>query len=102
MAASCPKSQVNTSRSVVEDQSYRGIQAIAVDCEMVAGDIDDICARVCLVDEAENLIFHTYIKPQNPVTNYRYFESPMLSFGFLKIRKKENFEGSYIDHLHIA
>lgn len=72
LAASCPKSQVNTSRSVVEDQSYRGIQAIAVDCEMVAGDIDDICARVCLVDEAENLIFHTYIKPQNPVTNYRY------------------------------
>ncbi|XP_021280597.1 RNA exonuclease 4 isoform X4 [Herrania umbratica] len=27
---------------------------------------------VCLVDEDENLIFHTYVRPQIPVSNYRY------------------------------
>jgi len=51
-------------------------RAIAMDCEMVGGGSDgslELCARVCLVDEDENLIFHTYVKPQIPVTNYRYF-----------------------------
>ncbi|AES67875.1 putative exoribonuclease II transcription factor C2H2 family [Medicago truncatula] len=50
-------------------------RAIAMDCEMVGGGSDgslELCARVCLVDEDENLIFHTYVKPQIPVTNYRY------------------------------
>ena len=42
---------------------------------MVGGGSDgslDLCARVCLVDENENIIFHTYVKPPIPVTNYRY------------------------------
>ncbi|KAK2371304.1 Exonuclease family protein [Trifolium repens] len=50
-------------------------KAIAMDCEMVGGGSDgslELCGRVCLVDEDENLIFHTYVKPQIPVTNYRY------------------------------
>ncbi|XP_004486814.1 RNA exonuclease 4-like isoform X2 [Cicer arietinum] len=37
--------------------------AIAMDCEMVGGGSDgslELCARVCLIDEDENLIFHTY------------------------------------------
>lgn len=51
------------------------IKAVAIDCEMVAGGSDgllDICARVCLIDEDENLLFHTYVQPQIPVVNYRY------------------------------
>eukprot|EP00253_Pinus_taeda_P013762 PITA_13762 len=42
---------------------------------MVGGGQDgslDICARVCLVDEDEKLVFHTYVKPQIPVTDYRH------------------------------
>nr|POE98109.1 rna exonuclease 4 [Quercus suber] len=32
----------------------------------------DLCARVCLSDEYESIIFHTYVKPPTPATNYRY------------------------------
>ncbi|KAG4947994.1 hypothetical protein AAZX31_15G022700 [Glycine max] len=49
--------------------------AVAMDCEMVGGGSDgslELCARVCLVDEDERLIFHTYVQPEIPVTNYRY------------------------------
>lgn len=55
--------------------SIRSREAIAIDCEMVGGVSDcslDLCARVCLVDEDEKLIFHTYVLPQIPVTDYRY------------------------------
>lgn len=31
----------------------------------------DLCAKLCLVDEQEKLIFYTHVKPQLPVTNYR-------------------------------
>ncbi|CAN6482832.1 unnamed protein product [Victoria cruziana] len=50
-------------------------QAIAMGCKMVGGGNDgslDICARVCLIDETENIIYHSYVKPIIPVTNYRY------------------------------
>lgn len=49
--------------------------AVALDCEMVGGGQDgslDLCARVCLVDEEENVLFQTYVKPQLPVTDYRF------------------------------
>ncbi|KAL8054948.1 hypothetical protein ABFS82_04G024900 [Erythranthe guttata] len=52
-----------------------GSEAIAMDCEMVGGGSDgtlDLCVRVCLVDEDEKVIFHTYVLPPIPVTNYRY------------------------------
>lgn len=55
--------------------SIRSREAVAIDCEMVGGGSDcslDLCARVCLVDEDEKLIFHTYVLPQIPVTDYRY------------------------------
>ncbi|KAI9119019.1 hypothetical protein K1719_009694 [Acacia pycnantha] len=58
-----------------ENHTGRPPGAIAIDCEMVGGGSDgtiDLCARVCMVDEDENLIFHTYVQPQIPVTNYRY------------------------------
>ncbi|MCI22753.1 apoptosis-enhancing nuclease-like, partial [Trifolium medium] len=40
---------------------------------MVGGGSDgslDLCARVCLIDENENIIFHSYVTPPIPVTNY--------------------------------
>lgn len=49
-------------------------KAVALACKMVGGGSDgslDICARVCLTDEYDNIIFHTYVKPQFSVTNYR-------------------------------
>ncbi|KAL5582565.1 hypothetical protein UlMin_015007 [Ulmus minor] len=53
----------------------RGTQVVAMACKMVGGGTDgslDLCARVCIIDQYENIIFHTYIKPTLPVTNYRY------------------------------
>lgn len=50
-------------------------QTVALACKMVGGGSDgslDLCARVCLTDEYDNIIFHTYVKPPIPVTNYRY------------------------------
>ncbi|XP_059624716.1 uncharacterized protein LOC132267593 [Cornus florida] len=50
-------------------------RVVALACKMVGGGSDgtlDLCGRVCLIDEYENVIFHTYVKPQLPVTNYRY------------------------------
>nr|XP_043638393.1 uncharacterized protein LOC122609414 [Erigeron canadensis] len=50
-------------------------EAVAIECQMVGGGSDgsvDILARVCLVDEEENMIFHTFVAPQMPVTDYRY------------------------------
>lgn len=55
-------------------RSAPGSQVVALACKMVGGGSDgslDICARVCLIDESENIIFHTYVKPPIPVTNYR-------------------------------
>ncbi|KFK33124.1 hypothetical protein AALP_AA6G333900 [Arabis alpina] len=42
---------------------------------MVGGGSDgsvDLCARLCITDESENVIFQTYVKPTMPVTNYRF------------------------------
>ncbi|KAI3893888.1 hypothetical protein MKX03_025220 [Papaver bracteatum] len=50
-------------------------EAVALDCEMVGGGSDgtlDLCARVCLIDENENVVFHTYVVPELSVTDYRY------------------------------
>lgn len=59
--------------------------AVAIDCEMVGGGSDgslELCARVCLVDEDERLIFHTYVQPEIPVTNYRYFFALFLFYVY--------------------
>ncbi|KAF7129026.1 hypothetical protein RHSIM_Rhsim10G0022100 [Rhododendron simsii] len=50
-------------------------KVVALACKMVGGGSDgslDLCARVCLTDECENIIFQAYVKPLLPVTNYRY------------------------------
>lgn len=68
-----PFDAVEMLHSYDEMDNIRGQEALAIDCEMVGGDwSEDHCARVCLVDEDEKLIFHTYVLPQNPVTDYRY------------------------------
>lgn len=62
--------------SVDEKYTTKGAKAIAINCGLVGGGTDgslDLCARVCLVDEDENIIFHTYVQPQSAVTDYRYF-----------------------------
>ncbi|XP_056699476.1 RNA exonuclease 4 isoform X3 [Spinacia oleracea] len=49
-------------------------EAIAMDCEMVGGGSDgtlNLCGRVCLIDENEDILFHAYVQPQMPVTDYR-------------------------------
>jgi len=49
--------------------------AIALDCEMVGGGRDgsaNICARVCIVDEHENVLLNTYVQPILPITDFRH------------------------------
>ncbi|GAV67956.1 RNase_T domain-containing protein, partial [Cephalotus follicularis] len=68
------------------DNGISARQVVALACKMVGGGSDgslDVCARVCLIDENENTIFHTYIKPTIPVTNYRY-ESTGIRPEFLR------------------
>ncbi|XP_047324021.1 uncharacterized protein LOC124927614 [Impatiens glandulifera] len=67
--------QTDISNPVNGTKDRHSRKAVAIDCEMVGGGSDkslDICARVCLVDEDENCLFHTYVQPQIEVTNYRY------------------------------
>ncbi|KAL7100716.1 hypothetical protein ACP275_08G012000 [Erythranthe tilingii] len=50
-------------------------KTVSLACKMVGGGTDgslDLCARVCLTDEYEKIIFQTYVKPHLQVTNYRY------------------------------
>ena len=59
-------------------------RAVALACKMVGGGSDgslDLCARVCIIDEYENILFHSYIKPQLPVTNYRCLLNFMVYFS---------------------
>ncbi|MFS7970604.1 putative exoribonuclease II transcription factor C2H2 family [Helianthus anomalus] len=56
----------------IENEKTR---VVALACKMVGGGSDgslDLCARICIIDEYENILFHSYVKPQLPVTNYRY------------------------------
>jgi DNA polymerase III epsilon subunit-like protein len=49
--------------------------AVALGCKMVGGGSDgtlDVCARVCLIDEHENILYESFVKPLIPVTHYRY------------------------------
>ncbi|KAJ9152636.1 hypothetical protein P3X46_026183 [Hevea brasiliensis] len=69
-------SNIGLRDNLTNDSGYtRGPQVVALACKMVGGGSDgslDLCGRVCLIDENENIIFHTYVKPPIPVTNYRY------------------------------
>ncbi|EOA18000.1 hypothetical protein CARUB_v10006435mg [Capsella rubella] len=59
----------------IDYTSSRSPRVVALSCKMVGGGSDgslDICARVCITDESDNVVFHTYVKPTMPVTSYRY------------------------------
>ncbi|KAL6627570.1 hypothetical protein ACP70R_031296 [Stipagrostis hirtigluma subsp. patula] len=52
-----------------------GGRVLALGCKMVGAGSDgslDVCARVCVVDEQESILFETFVKPLIPVTHYRY------------------------------
>ncbi|VVB09363.1 unnamed protein product [Arabis nemorensis] len=59
----------------IDNTSSKSPRVVTLSCKMVGGGSDgsvDLCARVCITDESENVIFHTYMKPTKHVTNYRY------------------------------
>ncbi|XP_057853368.1 uncharacterized protein LOC131063534 [Cryptomeria japonica] len=72
-----PLSWVNKRIQAEKEQIHgesSNISAIAMDCEMVGGGQNgslDFCTRVCLVDEDEKVVFHCYVKPPIPITDYR-------------------------------
>ncbi|KAH7286347.1 hypothetical protein KP509_32G002600 [Ceratopteris richardii] len=56
------------------DPSFRR-PVVALDCEMVGGGPDgsiDLCARICIVNECENVLLNAFVKPELPVTDYRF------------------------------
>lgn len=63
------------SRMGVQGGGGNGGTAVALGCKMVGGGSDrtlDLCARVCLVNEHETILYESFIKPSIPVTHYRY------------------------------
>ncbi|OEL25273.1 hypothetical protein BAE44_0013709 [Dichanthelium oligosanthes] len=58
-----------------QPQAQGGGRALALGCKMVGAGSDgslDVVARVCVVDEQENVLLNIYVKPLMPVTHYRY------------------------------
>ncbi|XP_037653317.1 RNA exonuclease 4 isoform X2 [Choloepus didactylus] len=67
--------QSESSSPLVKEQAFGGLTtAVAMDCEMVGvgpeGE-DSIVARVSLVNQFGKRIYDKYIKPMEPVTDYR-------------------------------
>ncbi|XP_013675160.2 uncharacterized protein LOC106379844 [Brassica napus] len=61
-------------KAMIDYTSSRSPKVVALSCKMVGGGSDgslDLCARVCITDESDNVVFHTYVKSSMPVTNYR-------------------------------
>uniref|UniRef100_A0A0D3A0H7 Uncharacterized protein n=1 Tax=Brassica oleracea var. oleracea TaxID=109376 RepID=A0A0D3A0H7_BRAOL len=61
-------------KAMIDYTSSRSPKVVALSCKMVGGGSDgslDLCGRVCITDESDNVVFHTYVKPSMPVTNYR-------------------------------
>ncbi|KAG0499109.1 hypothetical protein HPP92_003800 [Vanilla planifolia] len=68
-------SRLGLQNSTDIDPRAQGARLVALACKMVGGGSDgslNICARVCLIDEDESIVFHSYVRPQIPVTNYRH------------------------------
>lgn len=52
----------------------RDPRVVALDCEMVAvegNEEEGACARVCMVDEDEEIVLDTYVQPEAKVLDYR-------------------------------
>ncbi|XP_057550082.1 uncharacterized protein LOC130828244 isoform X2 [Amaranthus tricolor] len=74
ISLSSMKSETSSSNTCNGDVASQVREAVALDCEMVGGGSDgtlSLCGRVCLIDESEDVIFHAYVQPQMPVTDYR-------------------------------
>ena len=74
-SAASDVAEMSISSSVASDDDNTCSKLIAMDCEMVGGGADgtlNLCGRVCLVNENEEVIFHSYVKPIIDITNYRY------------------------------
>ncbi|CAN8266111.1 unnamed protein product [Cochlearia groenlandica] len=63
-------------KSATIDYTFsRSPKVVSLSCKMVGGGSDgslDLCARVCITDENDNVVFHAYVKPLMAVTSYRY------------------------------
>ncbi|VFQ68601.1 unnamed protein product [Cuscuta campestris] len=69
------KIEVDDSSLSDTNEYANGREAVAIDCAILGGGSDgslDLCARVCLVDEDEKIIFHSYVLPHISITDYRY------------------------------
>ncbi|XP_048201664.1 RNA exonuclease 4 [Perognathus longimembris pacificus] len=67
--------QKESSVSLVKEQAFSGLtRALAMDCEMVGvgptGE-DSIVARVSLVNQYGKCVYDKYVRPTEPVTDYR-------------------------------
>ena len=61
-------------KRIQAENNRTSVSAVSLGSEMVGGGQDgslDLCAKLCLVDEEEKLLFYTYVKLQLPVTSYR-------------------------------
>ncbi|XBI45123.1 hypothetical protein VPH35_109654 [Triticum aestivum] len=70
-----PSSVQSLTRSMSRMGVRGGEGAVALGCKMVGGESDgtlDVCARVCVVDEHEAILYESFVKPLIPVTHYRY------------------------------
>ncbi|CAA0828131.1 Exonuclease family protein [Striga hermonthica] len=86
-----------------ENVDFGHSEAVALECEMVGCGSDgslDVCARVCLVDEHEKPIFHTYVLPQIPVTDYRYEITGITEDHLREAMLLEEVRGKILDILY--
>ncbi|XP_077407729.1 RNA exonuclease 4 [Vanacampus margaritifer] len=64
-----------TESALVKEKAFEGLtRAVAIDCEMVGvgpGGEDSILARVSLVNHFGKCVYDKYVKPSEPVTDYR-------------------------------
>ncbi|XP_077359364.1 RNA exonuclease 4 isoform X2 [Festucalex cinctus] len=64
-----------TERALVKEKAFEGLtRAVAIDCEMVGvgpGGEDSMLARVSLVNNFGKCIYDKYVRPGEPVTDYR-------------------------------
>ncbi|ONK62846.1 uncharacterized protein A4U43_C07F8730 [Asparagus officinalis] len=75
IADMCDEVEAAVLNSAVPDDNGTCPKLVALDCEMVGGGdygSFNLCGRVCLVNEKEEVIFHAYVKPIIPITDYRY------------------------------
>lgn len=67
--------EISMSRLSMSDDNATCRKLVALGCEMVGSGIDGmlaLCGRVCLVNEDEQVIFHSYLKPITAIKDYRY------------------------------